>query len=106
MANSQMIANLLASVMTFRRDIKAKLAFILLNWIDLSLTLFAVTIGANELNPLMRNLIDSPVLIYAAKLVIPLFLAWLLPGIILAPSIGLLVLVVGWNVKEILVFFF
>jgi hypothetical protein len=96
---------LMASAFTFRVGTREKLAFIVLNWIDLSLTLFAMTIGANELNPVMRNLFNNPVYLYSAKLLIPTFLAWLLPGKILWPSIALLLLVVAWNVKELLLFF-
>jgi hypothetical protein len=95
----------LSSAMTFRTAKIEKLAFILLNWADLCLTMFALTIGATELNPLMRQLFGSPVLMYLAKIIIPMFFAWLLPGKVLIPSIGLLLLVVGWNIKELAVFF-
>jgi hypothetical protein len=100
-----MINNLMASALTFRVCTSEKIAFIVLNWIDLSLTIFAMTIGANELNPIMRNLFGNPVYLYAAKMLIPTILAWILPGKILWPSIGLLVFVVGWNIKELLLFF-
>jgi len=102
---TQIIKNLMASALTFRAGTREKIAFIVLNWLDLSLTLFAMTIGANELNPVMRNLFLNPVYLYSAKLLIPVFLAWALPSKILWPSIGLLVLVVGWNVKELVIFF-
>jgi len=101
-----MIAGILSSALTFRRGTKEKVSFIVLNWVDLSLTLFALTIGAHEMNPLMRSLFESPVLMYAAKLVVPMFLAWLLPAKILIPSIGLLVVIVGWNITQLLMYFF
>ncbi len=101
-----MMAKLRASALTFRVGTREKLAFIILNWIDLSLTLFAMTIGAHEVNPVMRNLFGNPIYLYSAKLVIPMLLAWALPAKILWPSIGILVLVVGWNIKELLVYFF
>jgi hypothetical protein len=100
-----MIKNLTASALTFRVGAREKIAFIVLNWIDLSLTLFAMTIGANELNPVMRNMFGNPVYLYSAKMLIPTILAWALPSKILLPSIALLVLVVAWNIKELLVFF-
>jgi hypothetical protein len=100
-----MIENLMASALTFRVATREKIAFIVLNWIDLSLTLFAMTIGANELNPVMRNMFTNPVYLYSAKLLIPTILAWVLPGKVLLPSIGLLVLVVAWNVKELVLFY-
>jgi hypothetical protein len=99
------MTNLLASAVTFKRSTPEKLAFILLNLFDLGLTLFASSIGAHELNPLMNKMLAAPYQVYMAKLVIPLLLAWLLPGKILIPSIALLAVVVGWNVRELLVFF-
>jgi hypothetical protein len=38
--------------------------------------------------------------------VLPLFLAWLLPGRLLWPSIVLLTFVVGWDIRELLLYFF
>lgn len=104
--NNQVLSDLIASALTFRVCKTEKLVFILLNWLDLSLTMFALTIGATELNPLVRYMFVSPVLIYAAKIVVPMFFAWLLPGKILLPSIGLLVLVACWNIKELLIYYF
>jgi hypothetical protein len=101
-----MIAKLKAATLTYRVDTREKLAFIVLNWIDLSLTLFALTLGAHEMNPLMRSLFATPILMYAAKLIAPMFIAWVVPGKILLPSIALLVLVIGWNVKELLIYYF
>jgi hypothetical protein len=99
------LSNFLSSALTFRVCKKEKLAFILLNWLDLSLTMYALTIGATELNPLMRQMFGSPILMYLAKIIIPMFFAWLLPGKVLWPSIGLLILVAGWNIKELVVYF-
>jgi hypothetical protein len=101
-----LLANLMASAITFRRGTFEKLAFIILNVIDLGLTLFALSIGAQELNPLMRTVASSPVLLYSVKLAMPLFLAWLLPGKLLWPSIALLTFVVGWDTRELLLYFF
>jgi hypothetical protein len=100
------MSGLLASAITFKRATPEKMAFIILNLIDLSLTLFAASIGAREINPLMNRMLTAPYQMYMAKLVIPVLLAWLLPGKILIPSIALLALVVGWNVRELLLFFF
>jgi hypothetical protein len=99
------MTNLLASAVTFKKATPEKLAFIILNMIDLGLTLFATSFGARELNPLMNQMLASPLMLYVVKLIIPLFLAWLLPGKILIPSIALLTVVVGWNVRELLIFF-
>jgi len=100
-----MIANLMASAITFRKSTFEKLAFLGLNLIDLGLTLFALSIGANELNPLMRNIVSVPYLLYLIKIVMPLFFAWLLPGKLLIPSIALLVFIVGWDIRELILYF-
>jgi hypothetical protein len=99
------MTNLLASAVTFKKATPEKLAFIILNMIDLALTLFASSLGAHELNPLMGKMMTAPYQMYLAKVVIPLFLAWLLPGKILLPSIALLTVVVGWNIRELVIFF-
>ncbi len=101
-----MIDGLMASAITFRKATTEKIAFISLNVIDLVLTLFAMNIGANELNPIMRGMVSTPMALYTTKLLMPLVLAWLLPGKLLIPSIAVLVFVVGWDVRELLVFFF
>jgi hypothetical protein len=99
------MTNLLASAVTFKKATPEKLAFIILNMIDLGLTLFATSFGAHELNPLMHQMLATPYMMYVVKLIIPLFLAWLLPGKILIPSIALLAVVVGWNIRELLIYF-
>jgi hypothetical protein len=100
------LTSLMSSAVTFKKGTFEKLSFVILNLIDLLLTTYALSIGANELNPLMRSLANSPVLLYSAKLVLPLFLAWLLPGRLLWPSIVLLTFVVGWDIRELLLYFF
>ena len=102
----EMVAELMASAITFKKSTLEKLAFVLLNLLDLCLTLFAISQGANELNPLMRGLLGNPIMLYTAKLIIPLFLAWLLPGKLLIPAIGVLTFVVGWNIRELTIFLF
>ncbi len=97
--------SLLASVLTFRKCTLEKLSFIALNLIDFCLTIFASSIGAYELNPLMRNIVHSPSQLYLVKLVFPVVFAWLLPGKFLIPSIAFLVLVVGWDIRELIIFF-
>jgi len=98
--------NLLESSITFRKCTQEKLAFILLNLFDLGLTVFAAGIGAQELNPIMNRIIDSPVQIFSVKVVIPVLLAWLLPGKILVPSVILLGFVVSWNAYQLAAFYF
>jgi hypothetical protein len=89
---------------TFKKCTVEKASFVLLNQFDLTLTVVALYLGLSELNPLVRFLINVPVLLVVFKLVIPLLLAWLMPGKLLLPSIGLLVIVVIWNIKELILF--
>ncbi len=101
-----MLASLMDSAITFRKATTEKVAFISLNVIDLVLTLFAMNLGAQEINPIMRGMIATPIALYTAKLVMPMVLAWLLPGKLLIPSIAILLFIVGWDIRELLVFFF
>ena len=101
-----MTANLWASTATFKRCIPEKVSFVLLNQVDLVLTILAVSLGLSELNPLIRHLVAVPVLLLIIKVAIPLLIAWLTPGKFLIPAIILLSLVVSWNVKELLIFLF
>jgi hypothetical protein len=45
-----------------------------------------------------------PLLLILIKFIIPIFVAWVMPGRLLWPSIALLGLVVIWNIKELFVF--
>jgi hypothetical protein len=45
--------------------------------------------------------VEIPALLLIVKLIIPLVIAWLLPGKLLLPSIALLMFVVIWNLKEL-----
>jgi fumarate reductase subunit C len=89
---------------TFRRCTEEKASFILLCLFDLTLTILAVNLGLTELNPFVRFLIQIPVLLLVIKLAIPILIAWLMPGRLLWPSIGLLALIVVWNIKELVIF--
>ena len=66
------------------------------------MTLFAVNHGFTELNPVMVSLLDSPGDLLLVKVVPPLFIAWLVPGLLLLPSIGALLLVSAWNIGALL----
>ena len=97
-------ANLFGSAATFRRGTAAKVSFIFLTQFDLVLTVLALSLGLNELNPFMRFLINIPVLLLVVKILIPLLIAWLIPGKLLLPSVALLALAAVWNIKELVVF--
>jgi hypothetical protein len=99
-----MTSNLLDSTATFRKCTAEKLSFVLLNQLDLILTVYAVSLGLSELNPWMQAMVSMPVLLVPIKVIIPLLIAWLIPGRLLLPAIVLLSLVVTWDAKELLVF--
>ena len=101
-----MIANLWDSSATFRRCTAEKASFVLLNQFDLTLTVLAVYLGLSELNPLIRQLVNIPILLLVVKLALPLLIAWLIPGKLLLPSIALLTLIIVWNIKELIIFLF
>jgi len=101
-----MTAEIWASAATFRRSAAEKVSFVLLNQVDLVLTLLALSLGFAELNPLMVYMFTVPVLLVVIKVALPLLIAWLIPGRLLVPSIILLCLVVSWNMKELLVYLF
>ena len=99
------MASVWVSTATFRRGTAEKVSFILLNQFDLLLTVLAASLGITEVNPLMRYLLTMPVMLLVVKSVIPLLIAWMVPGRLLLPAVTLLSLVVIWNIKEMLVFF-
>jgi hypothetical protein len=101
-----MTTNWFEASATFKKCTVEKASFILLCLFDLTFSVVAVSLGFTELNPVMNFLIQIPVLLLLVKLAIPILIAWLIPGRLLWPSIGLLALVTIWNIKEILVFFF
>jgi hypothetical protein len=89
---------------TFRRCTAEKASFLALCIFDLLLTVLSMYLGFAELNPFVRFLVQIPVLLLVVKLFIPLLIAWLMPGKLLLPSIGLLALIAAWNIKELVVF--
>ena len=89
---------------TFKRCTLEKISFILLSLFDLTLTILAMYLGLSEINPLVRYLVQIPLLLLIIKLVIPVLIAWIMPGKLLLPSIALLALIVIWNIKELVIF--
>ena len=89
-----------------REGFWGKAAYLGLHQLDLILTLFAVSLGFSELNPLMRSLLATPLQLLVIKMAIPLLIAWLVPGRLLIPAIVVLAMVVGWNIKELLLLLF
>jgi hypothetical protein len=89
---------------TFKKCTIEKVSFILLSVFDLGLTVLAMYLGLWELNPIVRFLVHIPILLVMVKLVIPVLIAWIMPGRLLWPSIAAMAAVIGWNIKELVVY--
>jgi hypothetical protein len=99
-----MTTNWWDSSTTFKKCTLEKVSFILLSVFDLALTVLAMHLGLWELNPLVRFLIHLPILLVVIKFIIPVLIAWVMPGRLLWPSIAAMAAVIIWNIKELVVF--
>lgn len=99
------MAELIATTATLKRGITVKLLFVLLAAIDFLFTVLAVQLGFTEHNPVVARLLYSPSYLFLLKVVASFFLAWLVPSRLLLPSVGILSLVVAWDLKELVMFF-
>lgn len=79
-----------------------RVAYVVLQMADFLMTLFAFQAGFEEMNPVMRGLLGSPVQLVLFKLITPLAIAWLVPSKLLIPALVLLLVIIGLNVKELL----
>jgi Domain of unknown function (DUF5658) len=89
---------------TFKKCKTEKLSFVALSVADLALTLVAMYLGLAEINPFVRFMVHTPLLLLTIKLFIPVLIAWAIPGKLLWPSIVVLALVAVWNIKELVIF--
>jgi len=87
-------------------DSTLKVSYVSLHLVDLILTQIGIYLGFSELNIVMKGLLANPLQLLAFKLALPVFIAWLVPGKFLIPAIVLLLLVVGWDIKELLLWLF
>lgn len=85
----------------YRLSLVIKATYLLLQQLDLALTVLAISFGLDEMNPWLRSLLEQPFLLAAIKLLIPLLIAWLVPYKLLIPANLLLLVVVSWNIKEL-----
>jgi len=86
----------------FRKGLSLRVAYMALQLIDCLMTVLAVNAGFEEMNPVMRGLLGSPVQLLTFKLIVPLAIAWLVPARLLLPALALLLVIIGFNVKELL----
>ncbi len=105
-AETMQVGSWWESSTTFRRCTAEKVSFIVLSELDLGLTLLAIYMGFTELNPLVEWMIGVPFVLLLVKCILPVLVAWAIPGRLLWPSIVLMALVVIWNVKELVIFLF
>jgi hypothetical protein len=89
----------------FRKGLSLRVAYVALQLVDCLMTVLAVNAGFEELNPVMRGIIESPLQLVTFKLVVPLAIAWLVPAKLLIPAMVLLMAVIGLNIKELVLFF-
>ena len=87
---------------TFARGTSLKLAFVALGAADLLLTLYALSTGYVELNPIFEVARSRPADLFLLKVAGPVAIAWLVPSKLLVPSIVLLVGVIAWDVGALL----
>ncbi len=95
------MTELRATTATFSRGTNYKFTFIALGVLDLLLTLYALGQGHTELNPVFNGLQHNLGGLLMLKLAGPIAIAWLVPAMLLLPSIALLFGVVGWNLAEL-----
>ena len=84
------------------RGIAIKTSYVFLHQVDLVFTVLAVHLGLSELNPIMRDLLSTPLQLVLIKLIIPLLIALFIPSKFIIPGIALMSFVVCWNLKELL----
>jgi hypothetical protein len=86
----------------FKKGLSIRVTYVVLQLADFLMTVFAVNAGFEEMNPVMRGLLGTPVQLVIFKLITPLAIAWLVPARLLLPALLLLLVVIGFNVKELL----
>jgi hypothetical protein len=82
-----------------------KLSYLFLQQVDLVLTIYAMSIGAMELNPLLRIVLGSLPLVLVFKVAIPVAMVYFIPGALLIPGILIQGAVIAWNIHQLLAFF-
>jgi hypothetical protein len=94
------------TVAEYRKWLSLRLAYVVLQAADLLMTWFAVQAGYEELNPIVRGFLATPLQLVMFKFVVPLAIAWLVPARLLLPALVLLMAVIGFNITELFLLFF
>lgn len=91
------------SAATFSHGTPLKIGYVVLIYLDLLLTMFALQHGFTEMNPFMIRLLRSPMELFLVKALATPFIAWLVPSLILVPSIAMMLAITGWNITGLLI---
>ena len=91
------------TVAELKKGLTLRVAYVVLQQADLLMTRFAISSGFEELNPVMRSLFETPAQLLLFKLVIPVIIAALVPAKLLLPALVLLLMIIAWNLKELIV---
>ena len=91
------------TVAELKKGLTLRVAYVVLQQADLLMTRFAISSGFEELNPVMRSLFETPAQLLLFKLVIPVIIAALVPAKLLLPALMLLLMIIVWNLKELIV---
>ena len=89
------------SAAEFKKGWIIKVTYVILHQTDMLLTNFAISAGFIEANPIISDLLDKPVQLLVFKLIIPVIIAWLVPARLLLPALGVLLVVLGFNLREL-----
>jgi hypothetical protein len=84
----------------WKKGLGIKAAYVLLHQANILLTGFAVSVGAEEINPVIKASLGAPVYLLVLQLFIPLPIAWLVPAKLLIPAIVLLAVIIGFNLAQ------
>jgi len=90
------------SIAELKKGLSLRVAYVVLQQADLLLTKFAISSGFEELNPVIGGSIDTPAQLLLYKLIIPVIIASLVPAKLLLPALVLLLMVISWNIKELI----
>jgi hypothetical protein len=84
-----------------RKGLSLRAVYVALQMADFLMTRSAIAAGFHEINPVVRGMLDAPAQLIIFKLVVPLAIVCLVPARFLLPAIGLLLVVIGINVREL-----
>jgi hypothetical protein len=94
------------TVAEYKKGLSLRIAYVVLQLADLLMTWFAVQAGYEELNPIVRGFLATPLQLVMFKFFVPLAMAWLVPSRLLLPALVLLMGIIGFNITELFLLLF